>query len=101
MEGKKGTIRGYASPQWQQSSQPGRLFSQLDDGSIECHLSPRNCKMKEGQAGFCRVRVNKGGELHTLNYGKSVNITEESIETEAVFHYMPGHEFCLWEISAA
>lgn len=90
MAKKKGTIRGYASPQWQQSSQPGRLFSQLDDGRIECHLSPRNCKMKEGQAGFCRVRVNKGGELHTLNYGKSVNITEESIETEAVFHYMPG-----------
>jgi len=95
MSTEKGTINfqlldNLESQEWQHSSRPGRLFSRLEDGRIQCHLSPRQCKMKEGQPGFCRVRVNKGGELHTLNYGKSVNVTEESIETEAVFHYMPG-----------
>jgi pyruvate formate lyase activating enzyme len=46
--------------------------------------------MKDGQHGFCGVRANRGGRLVTLNYGKSVHITEETIETEAVNHYAPG-----------
>src|SRR5690606_39728846 len=39
---------------------------------------------------FCGVRYNDGGELVTLNYGKSVPMTQETIETEAVYHYAPG-----------
>lgn len=76
--------------QWKETSRPGRLYSVLDENTIQCHLSPRNCKIRDGQFGFCGVRANKGGVLHTLNYGKSVHVTEETIETEAVFHYMPG-----------
>jgi pyruvate formate lyase activating enzyme len=40
--------------------------------------------------GFCKVRGNSKGELHSYNYGKSVAATEEVIETEAVNHFMPG-----------
>jgi pyruvate formate lyase activating enzyme len=36
------------------------------------------------------VRANHNGQLVTLNYGRSVHATEETIETEAVFHYAPG-----------
>lgn len=36
------------------------------------------------------VRANHDGQLVTLNYGRSVHATEETIETEAVFHYAPG-----------
>jgi len=46
--------------------------------------------IKEGQHGFCGVRANRGGRLVTLNYGKSVHATEETIETEAVNHFAPG-----------
>jgi pyruvate formate lyase activating enzyme len=46
--------------------------------------------MREGQRGFCGVRMNQGGRLVSLNYGKSVHITEETIETEAVNHFLPG-----------
>lgn len=46
--------------------------------------------MRPGQAGFCRVRENRGGELVTLNYGVGVQMTEEVIETEAVNHFAPG-----------
>lgn len=77
-------------PSWQPSNHPARLWSKLEDGKVQCHLSPRNCKIGEGQAGFCRVRQNVGGELVTLNYGRAVHVTQESIETEAVFHYAPG-----------
>jgi pyruvate formate lyase activating enzyme len=75
---------------WQQDSHDARLWTARPDGSVQCHLSPRNCIIGEGHTGFCRVRVNRGGELRTLNYGKSVAMTEESIETEAVYHFAPG-----------
>jgi pyruvate formate lyase activating enzyme len=76
--------------EWKQTFQPARLEERLPDGSVRCHLSPRNCVMREGQHGFCGVRGNRGGRLVTFNYGKSVHATEETIETEAVNHFAPG-----------
>jgi pyruvate formate lyase activating enzyme len=75
---------------WQQDSHSARLWTGRPDGVVQCHLSPRNCVIKDGRSGFCRVRANRDGELRTLNYGKSVAMTEESIETEAVYHFAPG-----------
>ena len=75
---------------WRESSHPARLEERLDQQVVRCHLSPRNCTLKPGQHGFCGVRKNIDGRLVTLNYGKSVQITEETIETEAVNHYAPG-----------
>lgn len=75
---------------WQTSWRPARLEERLPDGTVRCHLSPRNCRIKEGRNGFCGVRGNRGGRLVTMNYGKSVHITEETIETEAVNHFAPG-----------
>jgi pyruvate formate lyase activating enzyme len=46
--------------------------------------------MTPGKAGFCGVRMNVDGRLVTLNYGRATHVTQESIETEAVFHYAPG-----------
>lgn len=72
------------------SSQPARLWEPLEGGRVQCHLSPRECKIPEGGLGFCGVRYNDGGRLVTLNYGKSVPMTQETIETEAVYHFAPG-----------
>ncbi|MFJ2806701.1 AmmeMemoRadiSam system radical SAM enzyme [Kitasatospora sp. NPDC087271] len=75
---------------WDKEPRPARLEERLDDGVVRCHLSPRNCRIRPGQHGFCMVRANRDGRLVTLNYGRSVHATEETIETEAVFHYAPG-----------
>lgn len=75
---------------WKEVGYPARLEERLEDGVVRCHLSPRNCKIRPGQHGFCRVRANRDGRLVSLNYGRSVHATEETIETEAVFHYAPG-----------
>ncbi|GGW50405.1 AmmeMemoRadiSam system radical SAM enzyme [Streptomyces caelestis] len=75
---------------WNQEPHPARLEERLDDDVVRCHLSPRNCRIRPGQHGFCMVRANRDGRLVTLNYGRSVHATEETIETEAVFHYAPG-----------
>jgi pyruvate formate lyase activating enzyme len=71
-------------------SRPARLYERLENGEVQCSLSPKRCRLKPGQAGFCRVRANEGGELVTLNYGVSVQMTQEMIETEAVVHHSPG-----------
>lgn len=75
---------------WREVCRPARMEEPLPGGMVRCHLSPRNCTIKEGQNGFCGVRGNRGGRLVTMNYGKSVHITEETIETEAVNHFSPG-----------
>jgi len=75
---------------WKESWRPARLEEVLPGGLVKCHLSPRNCTIQEGKNGFCGVRGNRGGRLVTMNYGKSVHITEETIETEAVNHFSPG-----------
>lgn len=75
---------------WRQEYRPARLEEKLNDGTVRCHLSPRNCQIKEGGHGFCGVRANRDGRLVTLNYGKGVHPTEETIETEAVNHFAPG-----------
>lgn len=76
--------------EWRKSYRPARQEEVLGDGVVRCHLSPRNCRIEDGRLGFCKVRGNVGGRLVTFNYGKGVHLTEEVIETEAVFHYMPG-----------
>jgi pyruvate formate lyase activating enzyme len=78
------------SENWKNDPRPARLAETLDDGMVRCHLSPRNCKIRPGQHGFCMVRANHDGRLVTLNYGRSVHATEETIETEAVFNFAPG-----------
>lgn len=75
---------------WKETTYPAHLEENLEGGVVRCHLSPRNCTMKEGQHGFCGVRANRNGRLVSLNYGKAVHATEETIETEAVNHYSPG-----------
>lgn len=68
---------------------PAQLEERLEDGVVRCHLSPRNCRIRPGQHGFCMVRANRDGRLVSLNYGRSVHATEESIETH-IYHYAPG-----------
>lgn len=76
--------------QWQQTGYPARLWHPISGNRIQCELCPRACKISLGRTGTCRVRRNENGSLISLNYGKSVPMTKESIETEAVYHYAPG-----------
>lgn len=75
---------------WFDTSHPAMLEEKLENNMVKCHLSPRNCIIAPGRRGFCGVRANHDGQLVTLNYGKSVHATIETIETEAIFHYAPG-----------
>lgn len=71
-------------------SHPAQFWKPFAENSVECFLCPRHCKLKPEQYGFCQVRKNEDSKLVTLNYGVSVQMTQEFIETEACNHFAPG-----------
>ena len=48
---------------------PARWWHKEPSGKLLCTLCPRYCKLGDGQAGFCFIRKNEGGELVSLGYG--------------------------------
>lgn len=85
-------------------------------GAVSCLLCNHYCKIKDEGVGFCRVRRNSNGILHSLNYAKLVVANIDPIEKKPLFHFLPGSlsysiaaigcnfkcDFCQnWEISQA
>lgn len=62
----------------------------LDGDKIQCTICPRNCKLKEGQRGFCHVRQNQKGNVVLTTYGYNTGLTIDPIEKKPLFHFYPG-----------
>jgi pyruvate formate lyase activating enzyme len=60
----------------------------LDQGRVACLLCPHHCIIAEGQAGICRVRVNRNGRLIADAWGKITSLALDPIEKK------PLHGFC-------
>lgn len=60
------------------------------DGLVACDLCPRRCVLRETERGACKARVNFGGKLYTLVYGKPVAVHMDPVEKKPVFHFLPG-----------
>jgi pyruvate formate lyase activating enzyme len=67
-----------------------RFFENEPDGRLRCTLCPRDCRLKEGQAGFCFVRQNTGGRMVSLAYGRSTGFAVDPIEKKPLNHFFPG-----------
>lgn len=70
------------------------FYESLKDGQVRCFLCPHFCQVKKGEAGFCGVRLNQGGELFTLNYGFVSSLALDPIEKKPLYHFHP-NEFIL------
>ena len=57
--------------------------------SVKCELCPTECVLKDYQIGGCRVRINKGGVLYSLVYGKPCAVAVDPIEKKPFFHFLP------------
>jgi pyruvate formate lyase activating enzyme len=68
----------------------GRWWKDLGDGSLECHLCPRRCRLHEGQRAFCFVRQNQGGRMVCTTYGRSTGFCVDPIEKKPLNHFLPG-----------
>ncbi len=83
---------------------------------IKCLLCAQGCIIKEGDHGRCKARMNVGGQLRSLVYGRPISIHIDPIEKKPFYHFLPGSQayslatagcplscqFCQnWEISQA
>ncbi len=68
----------------------GRYWETEQDGRIHCTLCPRDCRLRDGQAGFCFVRQNTGGKMVSLAYGRSTGFASDPIEKKPLAHFYPG-----------
>ncbi|MCB1228962.1 MAG: AmmeMemoRadiSam system radical SAM enzyme [Verrucomicrobiae bacterium] len=57
---------------------------------LVCTLCPRECRIGEGQRGFCFVRKNEGDRIVLTTYGKSTGFCIDPIEKKPLNHFLPG-----------
>jgi pyruvate formate lyase activating enzyme len=69
---------------------PTRFWHRLDDGRVQCDACPRECRLHEGQRGFCFVRAREGGEIVLTTYGRSSGFCIDPIEKKPLNHFLPG-----------
>ena len=67
-----------------------RYWEPEADGRVRCTLCPRDCRLREGQAGFCFIRQNQGGRLVTLGWGRSTGFAVDPVEKKPLNHFFPG-----------
>lgn len=66
------------------------LYEGLTGGRVRCHVCQWRCVINPGRVGVCRVRQNRDGVLHTLNYGAASSVAVDPIEKKPLFHFYPG-----------
>jgi len=55
-----------------------------------CGICPRHCALEEGQTGFCRARVNRGGKIECGNYARVTALALDPIEKKPLARFHPG-----------
>ncbi|MBU2541759.1 MAG: AmmeMemoRadiSam system radical SAM enzyme [Candidatus Omnitrophica bacterium] len=71
------------------NSKEAMFYEKLDETTIQCHLCPRNCVLKNGMRGFCKVREPHDGKHYTLVYGNPTAVHVDPIEKKPLFHFLP------------
>src|SRR5512138_405508 len=67
-----------------------RYWEPAGDGKVLCTLCPRDCRIGEGQNGFCFIRRNRGGRLVTAGWGRTTGFAVDPIEKKPLDHFLPG-----------
>jgi pyruvate formate lyase activating enzyme len=66
------------------------LYEKLSDSKVRCHLCAHRCVIFDGHKGICQVRLNRGGTLYTLVYGRTISQHVDPVEKKPLFHFHPG-----------
>ncbi len=67
-----------------------KWWTSLPDGRVRCEVCPRFCTLRDGQRGFCFVRMNRGGKLVLDTYGRSSGFAVDPVEKKPLNHFLPG-----------
>lgn len=66
------------------------LYEELSGKRVRCIACARRCVIEEGRRGFCGVRENKEGSLHSLVYGKPAAVNADPILKKPLDFFNPG-----------
>ena len=58
--------------------------------TVQCELCPKQCLIKPGESGNCRIRVNIDGKLCAVTYGYPSSAHVDPIEKKPMNHFLPG-----------
>lgn len=72
------------------STREAMLYEKQSEGIVHCHLCAHRCRIKPGKFGFCCVRENIDGVLHTHTYGRLIAQNVDPIEKKPLYHVLPG-----------
>ncbi|MDD5593802.1 MAG: AmmeMemoRadiSam system radical SAM enzyme [Candidatus Margulisbacteria bacterium] len=65
-------------------------WQSLGNKVVRCELCPNRCVLPDLARGLCGVRINLGGRLYSLVYGKPVAVHVDPIEKKPLSHFLPG-----------
>jgi len=65
-------------------------WHRLEDGRVQCDVCPRRCRLREGQRGFCFVRMRRNDAVVLTTYGRSSGFCVDPIEKKPLNHFLPG-----------
>jgi len=68
------------------------FYEKTDSMSVRCNLCPHHCAIPEGKRGLCRARMNRGGILYSLVYGRPAGFQADPIEKKPLYHFLPGSQ---------
>jgi pyruvate formate lyase activating enzyme len=68
----------------------GEWWHSLADQRVQCDLCPRECKLQEGQRGFCFVRQAREGGMVLTSYGRASGFCIDPVEKKPLNHFYPG-----------
>lgn len=57
--------------------------------TVQCGLCPKNCIIKDGESGNCRIRINIKGTLHAVSYSHPCAVHADPVEKKPLFHFFP------------
>ncbi len=67
-----------------------RYWEPAPGGKVLCTLCPRECRIGDGQDGFCFIRKNRGGRLVTAGWGTTTGFAVDPVEKKPLNHFHPG-----------
>ncbi|MFC1709131.1 AmmeMemoRadiSam system radical SAM enzyme [Candidatus Omnitrophota bacterium] len=70
-------------------SKEAMFYRKLGNGTVECELCFRGCRLAEGQRGVCQNRENRGGKLYSIVYARPSAVHVDPIEKEPALHMLP------------
>ncbi len=66
-----------------------KRYRKLGDGKIQCLSCAWKCVISEGSRGVCGTKVNVGGKLLDLVYGRVSSAAIDPIEKKPLYHFYP------------